>query len=73
MFSGYLGLSLLAISFVSIGLFTSSANQNQNHRGDQLLRRRVLLFGHSWPAQAGGTHISGLLHIFRCLIISRRW
>ena len=29
MFAGYLGLAFLAISFVSIGLFTSSLTQNQ--------------------------------------------
>src|ERR1700741_779861 len=29
MFSGYLGLALLAITFVAVGLFTSSLTQNQ--------------------------------------------
>src|ERR1700720_1426901 len=61
MFSGYLGLSLLAISFVSIGLFTSSLTQNQIIAAISCFGALLFLFVISWPAQAGGTQFLGLL------------
>jgi ABC-2 type transport system permease protein len=61
MFSGYLGLSMLAISFVSIGLFTSSLTQNQIIAAISCFGTLLFLFVISWPAQAGGTQFLGLL------------
>jgi ABC-2 type transport system permease protein len=61
MFSGYLGLAFLAISFVSIGLFTSSLTQNQIIAAISSFGLLLLLFVISWPAQAGGSSISGFL------------
>ena len=62
MFSGYLGLAFLAISFVSIGLFTSSLTQNQIIAAISCFGVLLMLFVISWPAQAGGASIlSGLL------------
>ena len=56
MFAGYLGLALLAISFVAIGLFTSSLTQNQIIAAISCFGVLLLLFVISWPAQAGGRH-----------------
>jgi ABC-2 type transport system permease protein len=61
MFAGYLGLAFLAVSFVSIGLFTSSLTQNQIISAISCFGALLLLFVISWPAQAGGTHFLGLL------------
>jgi ABC-2 type transport system permease protein len=61
MFSGYLGLAFLAISFVSIGLFTSSLTQNQIIAAISCFGLLLLLFVISWPAQAGGSSIADLL------------
>jgi ABC-2 type transport system permease protein len=61
MFSGYLGLAMLAISFVSIGLFTSSLTQNQIIAAISCFGLLLLLFVISWPAQAGGGSFAGLL------------
>src|SRR5271163_4316893 len=61
MFAGYLGLSFLAISFVSIGLFTSSLTQNQIIAAISCFGLLLLLFIISWPAQAGGSSFSDLL------------
>ncbi len=61
MASGYLGLALLAVSFVSIGLFTSSLTQNQIIAAIASFGALLLLFVISWPAQAGGSNFSGLL------------
>src|ERR1039457_3634721 len=54
MFSGYLGLAFLSISFVSIGLFTSSLTQNQIIAAISCFGLLLLLFVISWPAQGGG-------------------
>ncbi len=62
MFAGYLGLLFLAISFVSIGLFTSSLTQNQIIAAITCFGTLLMLFVISWPAQAGGGPLSGLLH-----------
>ncbi|HYL60226.1 MAG TPA: ABC transporter permease subunit [Candidatus Acidoferrales bacterium] len=61
MFAGYLGLAFLAVSFVSIGLFTSSLTQNQIISAISCFGALLLLFVISWPAQAGGTHFLGVL------------
>ncbi len=55
MFAGYLGLAFLAISFVSIGLFTSSLTQNQIIAAISCFGLLLMLFVISWPAQAGGS------------------
>ncbi len=54
MFSGYLGLALLAITFVAVGLFTSSLTQNQIIAAISSFGLLILLFVISWPAEAGG-------------------
>src|SRR5580658_7038951 len=61
MFAGYLGLSFLAISFVSIGLFTSSLTENQIIAAISCFGLLLLLFVISWPAQAGGSAYADLL------------
>ena len=61
MFAGYLGLAFLAVSFVSIGLFTSSLTQNQIIAAISCFGLLLLLFVISWPAQAGGSSFSDLL------------
>ncbi len=61
MVSGWIGLAFLAVSFVSIGLFTSSLTQNQIIAAITCFGALLLLFVISWPAQAGGTTFAGLL------------
>jgi gliding motility-associated transport system permease protein len=61
MVSGYIGLALLALSFVSIGLFTSSLTQNQIIAAITCFGALLLLFVISWPAQTGAGHVAGLL------------
>ena len=61
MFSGYLGLALLAITFVAVGLFTSSLTQNQIIAAVSSFGLLILLFVISWPAEAGGGVIWSLL------------
>ncbi|MFZ0888628.1 MAG: ABC transporter permease subunit [Candidatus Binataceae bacterium] len=62
MASGYLGLALLAVSFVAVGMFTSSLTQNQIIAAISCFGVLLLLYVISWPAQAGGEQFSGLLH-----------
>lgn len=54
MFAGYLALALLAVSFVAVGLFTSSLTQNQIIAAISSFGLLILLYVISWPAQAGG-------------------
>ncbi len=61
MASGYLGLALLAVSFVSVGLFTSSLTHNQIIAAISCLGALLLLYVISWPAETGGTEFAGLL------------
>jgi ABC-2 type transport system permease protein len=61
MFSGYLGLAFLSVSFVAIGLFTSSITQNQIIAAISCFGALLLLFVISWPAQAGGSQFADLL------------
>jgi ABC-2 type transport system permease protein len=63
MVSGYIGLALLAIAFVSIGLFTSSLTQNQIIAAITCFGVLLMLYVISWPAQEDSASIlSGLLH-----------
>ena len=62
MLSGYIGLALLAVAFVSIGLFTSSLTQNQIIAAITCFGVLLMLYVISWPAQEGSSSIlSGLL------------
>jgi ABC-2 type transport system permease protein len=61
MVSGYIGVALLALSFVSIGLFTSSLTQNQIIAAISCFGALLLLFVISWPAQTGAGNVAGLL------------
>ena len=58
---GYLGLSLLALSFVAVGLFTSSLTQNQIVAAITSFGLLILLYVISWPAEAGGGIVSSVL------------
>jgi gliding motility-associated transport system permease protein len=59
--SGWIGIALLSVSFVAIGLFTSSLTQNQIIAAIICFGALLLLYVISWPAQAGGATLSGLL------------
>jgi gliding motility-associated transport system permease protein len=59
--AGYLALALLGVCFVSIGLFTSSLTQNQIIAAISCLGILLLLYVISWPLQAGGGTLGGLL------------
>jgi ABC-2 type transport system permease protein len=61
MFAGYLGLALLAITFVAVGLFTSSLTHNQIIAAISSFGLLILLFVISWPAEAGGGVVWSLL------------
>jgi gliding motility-associated transport system permease protein len=62
MVAGYLGLALVALSFVAVGLFTSSLTQNQIVAAISCFGVLLMLFVISWPAQTGaGSWASGLL------------
>ena len=61
MFAGYLGLALLALSFVAVGLFTSSLTQNQIVAAISSFGLLILLYVISWPAEAGGGIVSSVL------------
>jgi ABC-2 type transport system permease protein len=54
MFAGYLALALLAITFVAVGIFTSSLTQNQIIAAISSFGLLILLYVISWPAEAGG-------------------
>src|SRR5271154_908896 len=61
MAAGYLGLALLALSFVAVGLFTSSLTQNQIVAAISSFGMLILLYVISWPAEAGGGILSSVL------------
>ncbi|HUA35385.1 MAG TPA: ABC transporter permease subunit [Candidatus Binataceae bacterium] len=61
MMAGYIGLALLSITFVSVGLFTSSLTQNQIIAAISCFGILLLLYVISWPAQAGGSQFGDLL------------
>jgi gliding motility-associated transport system permease protein len=59
--SGYIGLALLSLAFVSVGLFTSSITQNQIIAAISCFGSLLLLFVISWPAQTGAGKFAGVL------------
>lgn len=59
--SGYLGLFLLATSFVAVGILTSSFTENQIIAAVTCLVSLLLLYIISWPADDAGETIGGLL------------
>ncbi len=61
MASGYLGLAFLGVSFVAVGIFTSSVTQNQIIAAISCFGALLLLYVISWPAETGGGTFSGLL------------
>src|SRR5579884_3467751 len=61
MFAGYLGLALLAITFVAVGLFTSSLTQNQIIAAVSSFGLLILLYVISWPAESGGGAVWALM------------
>jgi ABC-2 type transport system permease protein len=61
MISGYIGLALLSVTFVAVGLFTSSITQNQIIAAITCFGVLLLLYVISWPAQAGGSQFGDLL------------
>jgi ABC-2 type transport system permease protein len=61
MISGYLGLLLLAITFVTIGLFASSLTENQIIAAVTGLVMLLLLFVIAWPADSAGKVVGDVL------------
>lgn len=61
MISGYLGLLLLAITFVTIGLFASSLTENQIIAAVTGLVMLLLLFVIAWPADSAGKTVGDVL------------
>lgn len=61
MLSGYLGLLLLAVAFVTAGLFASSLTENQIIAAVTGLVILLLLFVISWPADSVGETFGALL------------
>ena len=61
MLSGYLGLLLLAVTFVTIGLFASSLTENQIIAAVTGLVMLLLLFVIAWPADSAGEILGGVL------------
>jgi len=55
MFAGYLALALLAVTFVAVGLFTSSLTQNQIIAAISSFGLLILLYVISWPETGGDT------------------
>jgi ABC-2 type transport system permease protein len=61
MVSGYVGLLLLALTFVTIGLFASSLTENQIIAAVTGLVMLLLLFVIAWPADSAGETVGGVL------------
>jgi ABC-2 type transport system permease protein len=61
MASGYLGLAFLGVSFVAVGMFTSSVTQNQIIAAISCFGALLLLYVIAWPAETGGGTFSSLL------------
>jgi ABC-2 type transport system permease protein len=59
--SGYLGLFLLSVVFVSVGLFTSSLTENQIVAAVTCFVILLLLYVLSWPAETTGAGLGGIL------------
>jgi ABC-2 type transport system permease protein len=62
MLSGYLGLFLVAASFLSIGLLTSSLTENQIIAAVSCLVALLLLYVINWPADTSTPAIGAVLH-----------
>jgi ABC-2 type transport system permease protein len=60
--SGYLGLFLVAASFLSIGLLTSSLTENQIIAAVACLVALLLLYVINWPADTSTPTIGAVLH-----------
>jgi ABC-2 type transport system permease protein len=60
--SGYLGLFLVATSFLSIGLLTSSLTENQIIAAVSCLVILLLLYVISWPADSATPTLGAVLH-----------
>jgi ABC-2 type transport system permease protein len=61
MFAGYMALALLALSFVAVGVFTSSLTSNQIIAAISSFGILIMLYVISWPAEAGGGVIWDIL------------
>jgi ABC-2 type transport system permease protein len=59
--SGYLGLFLLSVVFVSVGLFPSSLTENQIVAAVTCFVILLLLYVLSWPAETTGAGLGGIL------------
>lgn len=59
--SGYLGLFLLAVVFVSVGLLTSSLTENQIVAAVTCFVILLLLYVLSWPSETTGTTLGNVL------------
>lgn len=59
--AGYLGLLLLAISFATVGLLTSSLTENQIIAAVSGLVTLLLLYVISWPAETAGPVVGEIL------------
>lgn len=62
MLSGYLGLFLVAASFLSIGMLTSSLTENQIIAAVSCLVALLLLYVINWPADTSTPTIGAILH-----------
>ncbi|GIW43159.1 MAG: hypothetical protein KatS3mg077_0441 [Candidatus Binatia bacterium] len=59
--AGYLGLFLLAVSFATVGLLTSSFTDNQIVAAVSCLIVLLLLYVISWPAETAGPTLAAVL------------
>jgi ABC-2 type transport system permease protein len=59
--SGYLGLMLLATSFLAVGLLTSSLTENQIIAAVSCLIALLLLYVIGWPAETASPTLGGIL------------
>ncbi len=59
--SGYLGLFLLAVAFVSVGLLTSSLTENQIVAAVSCFVVLLMLYVLSWPAETTGAVLGAVL------------
>ncbi len=62
MISGYLGLFLVAATYLSIGLLTSSVTENQIIAAVSCLVALLLLYVINWPADTSTPTIGAVLH-----------
>jgi ABC-2 type transport system permease protein len=62
MLSGYIGLFLVAASFVSIGMLTSSLTENQIIAAVSCLVALLLLYVINWPADTSSPTLGAVLH-----------